>query len=183
MKRIFCLGLMLSVLGGTVIAQETVTPQNGEVRKISSEDMKKAVTKIAANRTKAMVKDYGLNDEQKKAVEALNLEYAEKGLFREAGNRRPGGNNGGGGHQNGDFKMPVGAGESDSDSGNSASPRPRMNREEREKMREQRKANMETYETALKKIFTEAQFQSYLDKKADAVKKMQRRERAGANMN
>ncbi|MCD8167422.1 MAG: DUF4890 domain-containing protein [Bacteroides sp.] len=68
MKVISKLLVMLLLVGGSVYAQDR--PGRGPGEKDSEEMLKK--------RTERMVKEYGLNDTQKSALETLNKEFMEK---------------------------------------------------------------------------------------------------------
>ena len=143
------------MMSATMMAQNE-QPQGQQAPQIDRAEMLKA-------RTEQMVKDYGLNEEQAKKLEALNTEYAEKipmmPMMRgQQGQRgqRPQGQMGQGQRpqrQQGDTARrgqrpqgqmgQMGQGQ-----------RPQMNFEEMRK-------NMEAYNAELEKIMTQEQFAKY----------------------
>ena len=112
---------------------------------------------MVKNRTEEQVKQYKLNEDQAKQLEALNTKYAEKmgfGFMMMGGGRGMGRGMGPG----------MGGGQM-----------PQMSEEQRAQMQERMKQmqeNMEAYDAELEKIFTPEQFKAY---KEDQEKNRARR--------
>lgn len=143
MKRIAFLMIALFMIGGVVMAQG----QRGEHKKMTPAER-------AEKMTERMVKEYSLNDTQKKQLLEVNLAQCEKMDARMS--MRPDGN-----------------GKKD---GKKA---PQMTKEEREKMRAEMKNANDEYNAQLQKIMTEEQYASYTKKQSEREQRMKegRRER------
>ena len=136
------------MMNATVMAQNE-QPQGQGSRQMDRAEMMKA-------RTEQMVKDYGLNEEQAKQLEALNTEYAEKipmmrgprqqGQAGQRPERREG--------QQGQAGQRPERRERQQGDSLRRGQRPQMNFEEMRK-------NMEAYNAALQKIMTEEQYAKY----------------------
>lgn len=143
MKRIAFLMIALFMIGGVVMAQG----QHGEHKKMTPAER-------AEKMTERMVKEYSLNDTQKKQLLEVNLAQCEKMDARM-------------------FMRPDGNGKKD---GKKA---PQMTKEEREKMRAEMKNANDEYNAQLQKIMTEEQYASYTKKQSEREQRMKegRRER------
>ena len=97
----------------------------------------------AEQMTERMVKEYSLNDTQKKQLFEVNLAQCEK--MGDRASMRP---------QRDGKKAPE------------------MTKEEREKMRAEMKANSEAYNAQLQKIMTKDQYASYTKKQAEREQRM-----------
>ena len=135
---------------------------------------------MVKNRTEEQVKQYKLNDEQAKKLEALNTKYAEKmgmgfmmmGGGRGFGGARRGGQGGPGGMGPGG---PGGMGQGGPQGGFGGGQMPQMSEEQRAQMQERMKQmqeNREAYDKELEEIFTPEQFKAY---KEDQEKNRSRR--------
>ena len=132
MKRIVFLMVTLFLMGSVVMAQG----QRGEHKKMTPKER-------AEQMTERMVKEYSLNDTQKKQLFEVNLAQCEK--MGDRGSMRP---------QRDGKKAPE------------------MTKEEREKMRAEMKANSEAYNAQLQKIMTKDQYASYTKKQAEREQRM-----------
>ena len=100
-------------------------------------------TEMAQRRTDAMVKKYGLNDEQAKKLLELNTKYADK-IGPRKGMQRA--------------RRPEGAAP---DTTKKAMPQRMERKGGRGQMPEEMRKEMEAYNTALKAILTEEQYKAY----------------------
>lgn len=101
----------------------------------------------AEKMTERMVKEYSLNDTQKAQLLELNLAQCEKM----------------------DGRMSM---HSKKDAKKDRKETSKMTKEERIKMREERKANRAAYNTQLQKIMTQDQYASYLKKQSEREQRM-----------
>ena len=143
MKRIAFLMIALFMIGGVVMAQG----QRGEHKKMTPAER-------AEKMTERMVKEYSLNDAQKKQLLEVNLARCEKM----------------------DARMSMRPDVSGKKDGKKA---PQMTKEEREKMRAEMKNANDEYNAQLQKIMTEEQYASYTKKQSEREQRMKegRRER------
>ena len=135
---------------------------------------------MVKNRTEEQVKQYKLNDEQAKQLEALNTKYAEKmgfGFMMMGGGRGMGRGMGPG---MGGGQRPQGGGMGQGGpQGGFGGGMPQMSEEQRAQMQErmrQMQENMAAYDAELEKIFTPDQFKAY---KEDQEKNRARRGQGG----
>ena len=132
---------------------------------------------MVKNRTEEQVKQYKLNEDQAKKLEALNTKYAEKmgfGFMMMGGGRGMGRGMGGGQRPQGGGMGP-GMGQGGPQGGFGGGQMPQMSEEQRAQMQERMKQmqeNMEAYDTELEQIFTPEQFKAY---KEDQEKNRARR--------
>lgn len=132
---------------------------------------------MVKNRTEEQVKQYKLNDEQAKQLEALNTKYAEKmgfGFMMMGGGRGMGRGMGGGQRPQGGGMGP-GMGQGGPQGGFGGGQMPQMSEEQRAQMQErmrQMQENMEAYDKELEQIMTPEQFKAY---KEDQEKNRARR--------
>lgn len=132
---------------------------------------------MVKNRTEEQVKQYKLNEDQAKKLEALNTKYAEKmgfGFMMMGGGRGMGRGMGGGQRPQGGGMGP-GMGQGGPQGGFGGGQMPQMSEEQRAQMQERMKQmqeNMEAYDKELEQIFTPEQFKSY---KEDQEKNRARR--------
>lgn len=143
MKRIAFLMIALFMIGGVVMAQG----QRGEHKKMTPAER-------AEKMTERMVKEYSLNDAQKKQLLEVNLARCEKM----------------------DARMSMSPDVNGKKDGKKA---PQMTKEEREKMRAEMKNANDEYNAQLQKIMTEEQYASYTKKQSEREQRMKegRRER------
>ena len=143
MKRIAFLMIALFMIGGVVMAQG----QRGEHKKMTPAER-------AEKMTERMVKEYSLNDAQKKQLLEVNLARCEKM----------------------DARMSMRPDVNGKKDGTKA---PQMTKEEREKMRAEMKNANDEYNAQLQKIMTEEQYASYTKKQSEREQRMKegRRER------
>lgn len=143
MKRIAFLMIALFMIGGVVMAQG----QRGEHKKMTPAER-------AEKMTERMVKEYSLNDVQKKQLLEVNLARCEKM----------------------DARMSMRLDVNGKKDGKKA---PQMTKEEREKMRAEMKNANDEYNAQLQKIMTEEQYASYTKKQSEREQRMKegRRER------
>ena len=143
MKRIAFLMIALFMIGGVVMAQG----QRGEHKKMTPAER-------AEKMTERMVKEYSLNDAQKKQLLEVNLARCEKM----------------------DARMSMRPDVHGKKDGQKA---PQMTKEEREKMRAEMKNANDEYNAQLQKIMTEEQYASYTKKQSEREQRMKegRRER------
>ena len=143
MKRIAFLMIALFMIGGVVMAQG----QRGEHKKMTPAER-------AEKMTERMVKEYSLNDAQKKQLLEVNLARCEKM----------------------DARMSMRPDVNAKKDGKKA---PQMTKEEREKMRAEMKNANDEYNAQLQKIMTEEQYASYTKKQSEREQRMKegRRER------
>ena len=143
MKRIAFLMIALFMIGGVVMAQG----QRGEHKKMTPAER-------AEKMTERMVKEYSLNDAQKKQLLEVNLARCEKM----------------------DARMSMRTDVNGKKDGKKA---PQMTKEEREKMRAEMKNANDEYNAQLQKIMTEEQYASYTKKQSEREQRMKegRRER------
>lgn len=137
MKRIAFLMIALFMIGGVAMAQG----QRGEHKKMTPAER-------AEKMTERMVKEYSLNDTQKKQLQELNLTQCEK-MDARMSSMRP--------HKDGkkeDEKAP------------------KMTKEEREKMRAEMKTAGDEYNAQLQKIMTKEQYAAYTKKQAEREQRM-----------
>ena len=136
---------------------------------------------MVKNRTEEQVKQYKLNEDQAKQLEALNTKYAEKmgfGFMMMGGGRGMGRGMGpgmGGGQRPQGGGMGPGMGQGGPQGGFGGGQMPQMSEEQRAQMQERMKQmqeNMEAYDAELEKIFTPEQFKAY---KEDQEKNRARR--------
>ena len=127
-------------------------------------------------RTEEQVKQYKLNEEQAKQLEALNTKYAEKmgfGFMMMGGGRGMGRGMGGQRPQGGG--MGPGMGQGGPQGGFGGGQMPQMSEEQRAQMQErmrQMQENMQAYDKELEQIMTPEQFKAY---KEDQEKNRARR--------
>ena len=132
---------------------------------------------MVKNRTEEQVKQYKLNEDQAKKLEALNTKYAEKmgfGFMMMGGGRGMGRGMGGGQRPQGGGMGP-GMGQGGPQGGFGGGQMPQMSEEQRAQMQERMKQmqeNMEAYDKELEQIFTPEQFKAY---KEDQEKNRARR--------
>ena len=143
MKRIAFLMIALFMIGGVVMAQG----QRGEHKKMTPAER-------AEKMTERMVKEYSLNDAQKKQLLEVNQARCEKM----------------------DARMSMRPDVNGKKDGKKA---PQMTKEEREKMRAEMKNANDEYNAQLQKIMTEEQYASYTKKQSEREQRMKegRRER------
>ena len=143
MKRIAFLMIALFMIGGVVMAQG----QRGEHKKMTPAER-------AEKMTERMVKEYSLNDAQKKQLLEVNL--ARCGKMEH---------------------LPMRL--SDVNGKKDGKKAPQMTKEEREKMRAEMKNANDEYNAQLQKIMTEEQYASYTKKQSEREQRMKegRRER------
>ena len=143
MKRIAFLMIALFMIGGVVMAQG----QRGEHKKMTPAER-------AEKMTERMVKEYSLNDAQKKQLLEVNLARCEKM----------------------DARMSMRPDVNGKKEGKKAR---QMTKEEREKMRAEMKNANDEYNAQLQKIMTEEQYASYTKKQSEREQRMKegRRER------
>lgn len=162
MKKILLTMAAAIMLSTTVFAQD----DNREQRRPRMDK-----SEMIQKRTERTAKQYGLNEEQAKKLQALNEKYSDTMFMGMAprGDRRPDGP----GMRRGGDRRPdgprMGQGE--------PRQRPEMNdslRAEFKKRREEMQQKMEAYNAELKSIMTEEQFKAYQED-------MQKRQRRGGN--
>ena len=111
----------------------------------------------AERMTERMVKEYSLNETQKKQLLEANMALMEK-MGTRPGKMKP--------------EMRQGK-EGQSQATDSCTCKqdkrkaPRMSKEDREKMRQEMKASREAYDASLKKIMTKEQYEAYTKQKAE----------------
>jgi hypothetical protein len=136
---------------------------------------------MVKNRTEEQVKQYKLNEDQAKQLEALNTKYAEKmgfGFMMMGGGRGMGRGMGGGQRPQGGPQGGFGGGQGGFGGGQGGfggGQMPQMSEEQRAQMQERMKQmqeNMEAYDKELEQIFTPEQFKAY---KEDQEKNRARR--------
>lgn len=150
MKRVGLLLFALIMMGGIALAQG---PQRG----------REMTTKERAEwMTERMVKDFSLNDTQKKQLLEANLAWMEK-----MGNR-PGGE-----------RMRQGKDVQDKDSVTNKKQKrqddKKVTKEQRENMMQEMQTARSEYEVQLQKIMTKEQYESYLKKQEERRQRGQRR--------
>lgn len=124
-----------------VFLMVTLFMMGGVVMAQGQRDGKKMDPKARAEQmTERMVKGYSLNDAQKKQLLELNLAQVQK---------------------MGERMSSMHSGKKD------AQKAPEMTKEDRQKMRDEMKANSEAYNAQLQKIMTKEQYDSYTKKKAE----------------
>lgn len=142
MKRINFLMVTLLLMGGMAMAQ-------GSRRGGGDKQMD---PKARAERmTERMVKEYSLNEDQKKQLLDANLAMLEQ------------------------MKRPEGATSEmkrDKKADADETKAPKMTKEDREKMFQEKKASREAYDAQVKKILTPEQYDAYAKQQAERQKKM-----------
>lgn len=136
MKRIVFLMVALFMMGGMITAQG----QRGEHKRTTPKER-------AEQMTERMVKEYSLNDTQKKQLLELNLTQCEKMGSRVSAH-------------------------SGKDNKKEGKKTPEMTKEEREKMRAEMKAANDEYNVQLQKIMTKEQYASYMKKQSEREQQM-----------
>lgn len=158
MKKISFLMIAFLLLGGIAMAQG---PQRGQ---------RQMDPKVRAERmTERMVKEYGLNDTQKKQLLEVNQKWVEKMTPRGQNMGRPNSTN-----QAAD-SVAVNAGNQKKSSKATKGQRPQMTKEQQEKMWQEMKQSREAYNAQLKNIFTEQQYETYIKKQAERQQPGRRR--------
>lgn len=148
MKRISILMIALLMIGGMAMAQGH---RKGGNRKMDP--------KAHAERmTERMVKEYSLNDTQKRQLLEANQALVEKMGSRKEGAKRD--------MKQGN-KEKCTQGTDSCCSKKEGREAPKMAKEDREKMHKEMKASREAYDAQLKKIMTNEQYDAYASKKAE----------------
>lgn len=153
MKRISFLMVAFLLLGGIVMAQG---PRRGQKQMDPKER--------AERMTDRMVKEYGLNETQKKQLLEVNQAWTEK-MTLNARNMQKGDQKG----------QSVDSSNQKKSSKGTRGQRPQMTKEQREKMWQEMKASREAYDAKLKKIFTKEQYEAYVKKQAERQQPGRRR--------
>ena len=151
MKKLFMVIAAALMISSATYAQDE-NNNNPQRRKFDKKEM-------IQKRTDNMVKEFGLDKNQAEKLLELNTTYADKlgtpGMRHFMG--RPGFGRG-----------PQGGGNMGSDPTMGQMDRPQLTEEQKAKMnkvREEMKENMKSYETALQGILTPEQFKAYQDSK------------------
>lgn len=151
MKRISFLMIALLMIGGMAMAQG---PRRGGDTKMDPKTR-------AERMTERMVKEYSLNDTQKKKLFEINLAMAEQQM--------------GGCSETAKSDMKQGKKDKNTQvTDNCCSNKKetkKVTKEDREKMRNEMKASREAYDTQLKKILTKEQYDAYTTRQAERQQK------------
>lgn len=148
---------MMMLIAAMMLTASTISAQSSE----SNQQARPDRTEMIKSRTDRVVKQLGLNDTQAKQLLDLNTAFADKlpgmgGRGMARGGQRGGRNN------------------------DSQAPRERPSREQMEARMKEMQANMEAYNTELKKILTEEQYAKYQEAQKQ---RMQRRGQGGPRQN